>query len=582
MVDPSLVAATIALGNPGGGALPIPHGANAVAPARVFVTVHGDSADAIEARTAQVLAPSLATAVDVPRRQVEVRIPNAIFDPSGQRNVRIAVAAGLWDPATAAYVPQNGAAFFNAAFRGKEPPSPWRTTLQAEALRGGDLTPFAATVDFVKLAAGASDESDVPSRGFMDRILVSAREDRQGRGDPVSRRPGCESPCALQYSGRLQPYAIYVPPGPVPDGGWGLTLDLHGCGQTYNIGFGTKRQRQLGGAGAGSVVLTPEARGDCYWYFGQAAADVFEAWADVARQLPLDSTRTAITGISMGGYGAYKLAAAYPDLFGRVGVVAACPGAGITYAAPRLVPGGRSRRLMPVVPSLAGVPVMSWQTTDDVACGYRGQRALVDRMVALGFRYSSLTFTGVDHKTLATVALGASEPIADFLGAARVDRDPLRVSYVYNPAMHEPQYGLGADHAYWVSRITPQSPDETARIDITSYGFGRRDPGAPAARQWPGNLHGLPYVADVHLGGEVEPAPAQRRLRISATGVYSLAIDAKRARVGCSPAISVVTPQPIDVRLDGCGVTYRFRRVCRKHKRPDTHRRCVLRQVRRR
>src|SRR5438874_474725 len=48
MVDPSVQAATIALGS-SPGPLPIPHGANAAEPARLFVTVHGTTADAIDA-----------------------------------------------------------------------------------------------------------------------------------------------------------------------------------------------------------------------------------------------------------------------------------------------------------------------------------------------------------------------------------------------------------------------------------------------------------------------------------------------------------------------------------------------------
>src|SRR4051812_23251469 len=559
MVDPSVQAATIALGG-SAAPLPVPHGANAAEPGRLFVTVHGTTADAVDALTGAVVAPALPVGIDTTLRQVEVRVPYALFDPRGQRAVRIAAAAGLWDPTANAYVPQNGSSLINVAFRGGEPASPWRTTLQSEALRTGNLTPFFALVDFTKLAAGVTDDSAVPTSGFMDRIMASANEDREGRGDAISRKPGCTAPCALQYSGRLQPYEVYVPAGPPPRGGWGLTLDLHGCGQTYNIGYDTVRQRQLGDRAPGSIVLTPEARGDCYWYFDQAGADVFEAWADVARTYPLDPGLTAITGISMGGYGAYKLAASYPDLFARAGVIAPCPGAGVDYAKLRqVVPGGRSRLIAPLLPSLAWVPVMSWQTTGDRACRYRDQQALVTRLVALGYRYASLTFSRIDHRRLAAIVLGAADPLAAFLGAARIFRDPPHVAFVFSPAMHDPAHGLGADHAYWVSGIVPERPTATGRIDVTSYGLGVRAPGTPAATKTTGVLRGLPYVLQSHLGGQLVGDPAQPRLRISAHGVKALTIDALRARTGCAPQITLVTPRPLTVRLAGCRKTLQLR-----------------------
>ena len=46
-------------------------------------------------------------------------------------------------------------------------------------------------------------------------------------------------------------------------------------------------------------------------------ADVFEAWADLARHYRLDPGATAISGYSMGGGGTFKLAQRWPDLFAR-------------------------------------------------------------------------------------------------------------------------------------------------------------------------------------------------------------------------------------------------------------------------
>ena len=64
-------------------------------------------------------------------------------------------------------------------------------------------------------------------------------------------------------------------------------------------------------------MITPEARGPDQEYEGLGAADVFEAWAEIASLYPLNPAYTDITGYSMGGIGTFKLGAQFPDLFAR-------------------------------------------------------------------------------------------------------------------------------------------------------------------------------------------------------------------------------------------------------------------------
>ena len=575
MADPALVGATIGLGD-SDAPRAMPHGAGAREPARLFVTVHGTTADAVDAATGLPVATALPVAVDVPSRQVEVRVPYALFDPRGAGAVRIAAAAGLWDQAADRYVAQSGAAFFNVAFRFAEPGVGFRTSAQAAALATGDLSAFHADVDFAKLAAGVDDDlpdgpTGVPQSGFMDRILVSAAEPRPGRGDPSGRGVGCDAPCALQYGGRLQPYEVYVPPGPPPAGGYGLTLDLHGCGNTYNVGFGSGHQRQLGDrAGGASIVLTPEARGDCYWYYGRAGADVFEAWADVARRYPLDPDRSAVAGISMGGYGAYRLAASYPDLFARAAAVVPCTSAGVAAAPGAATSRGAATALLYLLPALRTVPVISWQTASDATCPYAGQAAVFDRLDALGYAYSAWTFTGLDHSAMAAQALAQSQPLADYLGAERVQRDPPRVTYVVSAAADERRLGMGADHAHWVSRLRLRRRAAwpgTGTIDVVSHGFGLLTPPAAVQERRGGELQGrqaatLEYTTQGRAAAAPVAAPVEDRLEITAENVATATIDVARAHVTCDVRIDLVSDGPFSVRLAGCTQTRSLADAC--------------------
>jgi len=136
MHDPKLVAFAIALGGTPGTLRPFPHGANVAAPADYFLTVHGSTtgmaAELVRAADGTAVAgPSPQVVVDLLRRQIEVRVPHAAWNPSGA--VRMAAGVGLWDIANSRYLlPQsassatvpggaglapNPAAFFNIAFR---------------------------------------------------------------------------------------------------------------------------------------------------------------------------------------------------------------------------------------------------------------------------------------------------------------------------------------------------------------------------------------------------------------------------------------------------------------------------------
>ena len=96
MLDPTAAATTIAIGT---SATPrdFPHGANAKAPAQLFLTVHGDQADLVDAATGNKAAgPAPTATVDRERRQVTVLLPHAAYDP-GAGTVRLAAGVGLWD-----------------------------------------------------------------------------------------------------------------------------------------------------------------------------------------------------------------------------------------------------------------------------------------------------------------------------------------------------------------------------------------------------------------------------------------------------------------------------------------------------
>jgi pimeloyl-ACP methyl ester carboxylesterase len=578
MLDPALVGTTIVLGS-SASAREFPHGANTRAPAEVFVTVHGTTADAIDAATGQPAAgPGPTASVDITRRQVEVRVPYTAYDPRGRSAVRIAAATGLWDSSANRYsIPPGGGpsstAFYNAGFRYGEPLGGgvvgMRESQQSSVLASGDLSPFFAEVDFTKLAAGITDElagqrTGVPVTGFMNRIFASHFETRQGRGDATSlQTQNCPQECAPARAGRLQSYSIYVPSKPLPAAGYGLTLMLHSSGGTANQYQGSQGAIQLGERGSGSIVITPEARGPSYFYYGQAAADVFESCADAARLYRLDPDNSVVVGTSMGGYGSYKLATTYPDLFAAAVPVVPCPSAGVMYVPGGPVPGGEASAIVRVASSLRHVPSFSLQSANDPICSYYGEvgaASIFQRLDALNYQYEAWTFHGTEHALVGNLLPYNPGPIVDFVSRYRRAPEPAHVSYVLNDDMSQPEVSLTADHAYWLSGLSLRDttrPLPVGGVEAFSFGFGVSDPAATSTDAgtglYPGVLYPFQYQRKMPAAGAVQPV--QNRLDLSLTNVSAVTIDPVRARVSCDSVVNVTTDGPVTVSLAGCART---------------------------
>lgn len=567
MTDPALVGATIAIGT-SDVAHELPHGANVSAPAQLFLTWHGDVAELRDAATGALVEPAPTVTVDETANQVELRVPHAAWDP-GRSTVRLAAGVGLWDAASDRWLLpgaqatettpggagglERPAAFFNVAFRADEPlpsresgalgdPAWWRDRLQGEALAAGGLGDLHLDVDFAKLADGTDDASGVPRTGPLNRILVS----RFSFGEGVDWADTCfpEIPCTGELRGQLQPYGIYVPRR---ERGrrFQLTLQLHSLTGNYNQYSGSRAQREVAHRARPSIVITPEARGPDGFYNDVAGADVFEVWADVARRYRLDPRRTSITGYSMGGYGTFKLVSQFPDLFAR-----AQPTVGTLQGDPRRMASAR------------WVPILQWNDSGDELVPPAGYEPVARELRRLGYRHRLWVFPPFDpppdvgspnHVGLAVNDQFA--PTSAFLRAAKVVRNPPRVTFAYDPALDFPRVDTVADHAYWVTKVRTRR-EGIGIVDVQSLGYGVATPEARTTRfrgEMPGGTLGpLRYRATETQWEKPRHVIPSDRLEIHAENVAAVRIDARRARVSCRARLSVDSDGPLKVKLFNC------------------------------
>lgn len=586
--DPERTGFTIALGS-SAGPRPWPHGAGVSSPAELFLTVHGSTAELRDATTGAVKegGASLAGA-NTSRRQVDIRVPHSAWNP-GTGKVRVAIGVGLWNAAAGSYLAAAeeadsdtpggaspaGTRLFNVAPRFGEPAPEvrdaggytigdaaagaavkaywWRDYAQATALRTGDASPFAAEVDFAKLAARTDDDSGVPSTGHMNRILASRHEFGQGL-DPtrvcydLSPSFSAGAKCEGRFVGQLQPYSLYVPSKPVPKDGYGLTLLLHSLSANYNQYTASNNQSQMGERGAGTLVATPSGRGPDGFYAGIAEADTFEVWAEVARLYRVDPGWVSVTGYSMGAYGTFRLLARWPDLFAR----------GMSVVG---VPGTASDQL----PSLRNTPIMTWNASADELVNIQSSEAMVRAMTAAGIRFVHWLFPTADHLTLATN--DEYGPAAEFLGTHRVDRNPPHVTYVVDVTEDSDAARARGDHAYWVSglRLHDEQASRRGTIDARAATFGVDDPEVLPVQTSAGTLNGgakgpMPYQQREQAWGPFPALAKTDKLFVRAENVRSATFDARRARLSCAPKLYVGTDGPLDMTI---GCTEKVRRAKR-------------------
>ncbi|MGN6868008.1 MAG: glucodextranase DOMON-like domain-containing protein [Solirubrobacteraceae bacterium] len=584
--NPSLIAFSIALGGRPGQTYPFPFGANVVAPADLFLTVHPNGSQLVASLThagtnAPLTGPAPTVHVDLQRRQIEVDVPHQAWNP-GQSTVRMAMGVGLWDSSNGKYLlPQatadathpggagaatSPAAFFNVAFRTAEPqPSVtaetgavtnaawWRDQQQGAALAAGDISPLFADVNFAKLSAGTTDNSQIPVSGSMDRILASHFEPAQGASySGECGLQGAEDPstCVPEYQGNLQPYAVYIPAARASAGGYGMTLLLHSLSANYNQYYGSRNQSQFANRANPSIVITPEARGPDQEYEGLGAADVFEVWADIARLYPLNPAYSDITGYSMGGIGTFKLGSQFPDLFAR-----AQPTVGFETN-------------NDVLASMRNLPVLMWNASADELVNASDYGQTAQKLSSLGYRYELDVYQPCANSLCSPVLanhlmLAINDqfaPAAAFLGSATVNFNPAHVTYVADTARDHPEYGILGDHAYWVSGVTVRQSGTDGQIDVFSHGFGTSDPVASGSQPGTGTLTGgnmgpLTYASLTQTWAPATPAPASDTLDVNATNVGTATIDPSRAHVDCNAKLNVTTDGPITVTLAGCNRT---------------------------
>lgn len=449
-----------------------------------------------------------------------------------------------------AAVGQADGTVMNVAFRGlaertgSTTGSAWFEELQAAALAAGDITQFRTDVCASDLRRQVTRGAEGHETGFHERIYTSAYTLPPGEGVSITGIPGSKANGgqAFNFLGRYQPYAYYWP---AKDGPLDVQLYLHGSAANHTHiveqpGF----QRDFGD-GLGRLLVSPLGRGVNGAYSDISERDVLDALDDALSYFPVRPDRVVISGYSMGGYGAVRLAELYPHRFtGLVNLVGAT---GDTDANPRSS-GGLIGNIVDFVRNLRNVPSTHWYGAADALVPLPEGLAMRDAMAndSAGV-YDFFLHANADHSTPQGVDMWGKEAA---ISGTWVVPQISRITYRTDESLRYPEYSIKHDRAYWIRDIQARS-EGFADVDVKSFGCGY-----PESRLETGFEPGVGPVHYVwertyrHATGAIL-MPTQNRIEVTLSNVASMTIE--RAGACLHPgsvSYSVITDGPATILLD--------------------------------
>lgn len=161
-----------------------------------------------------------------------------------------------------------------------------------------------------------------------------------------------------------------------------LMLFLHGRGESNGplevvAKWGPPR-RLAAGEHMKYLVVSPQCPRESFWSKEDQQKRVLELLAHIKKTYNIDEDRIYLTGLSMGGFGSWRLAADHPEMFAAVAPIC---GAGKPEDGPKL----------------ASLPIWAWHGTDDTAVPYAKSVEMVDAIKAAGgtkVRFTTLAHIG--------------------------------------------------------------------------------------------------------------------------------------------------------------------------------------------
>ncbi|MGB1581598.1 MAG: prolyl oligopeptidase family serine peptidase, partial [Nevskiales bacterium] len=439
---------------------------------------------------------------------------------------------------------------------------------QAAALAAGDISQFGHVVQVADMRNGVTRAAEV-GPGLHERIYTSAYTVGAGEGVDMDGVPGVHGdtglPCEqyFYFVGKYQPYAIYLPAG---EGPHSLQLQLHGCGDTHGSQMNEPGFQARFGDEPNRIIVSPLSRGPQGFFHNLAERDWLDVLDDTIEHYAIDEDQLFVSGTSMGGFGALRTAAMYPDRFagminwvgftGNIGNTP-LPGNPVAELLTQLTGGpfestgitagtGADINIIEFVQNLRHVPSVNLYSSADELVHVTTGIAMLTAFDAAEVEHHSYMHTPAEHLTF--VILDDWQKEAAYIAGRRLKKNPARVSYKTDSRTDAPEYGVFHDKAYWLSAIRERE-EGVSEVDLQSYACGKDQPlygqGIDAGVD-PAPLTWVRLYRDIT---GMEMATAENRLEGSLHNVGSLMIDAAATCLSAGTTYAIESDGPATLQL---------------------------------
>lgn len=180
-------------------------------------------------------------------------------------------------------------------------------------------------------------------------------------------------------------YVLFVPHGYAATKEWPLILFLHGSGETGTDG---KKQAQTGLGNAirkkekdfGFLAVFPQSQERTWKADSNDAKRALAILAEVQKTYKTDPNRVYLTGLSMGGYGTWSLAAAHPEKWAAIAPI--CGGGNPANAE-----------------KIKNIPCWCFHGDADKAVSVDKSREMIKALKAAGGNPTYTEYPGVGHNS---------------------------------------------------------------------------------------------------------------------------------------------------------------------------------------
>ena len=207
---------------------------------------------------------------------------------------------------------------------------------------------------------------------------------------------------AVTISGKIYKYQVFVPDNWASSKKWPIILFLHGAGERGEDGLaqtevGIGRAIRLDRSRFPAVVVMPQCLKEHWWTQSPMDDVAIKSLEAATKEFHGDTQRTYVTGLSMGGYGTWYLAAKYPGRFAAL--VPICGG----VLEPNLSRQQSPDDLKPYTDAAKKIggstPVWIFHGGDDSVVPVAESRRMNDAMKALGGEVHYTEYPGVNHNS---------------------------------------------------------------------------------------------------------------------------------------------------------------------------------------